>query len=445
MNVCPKCGKKSPSEMKFCLECGAVNKIEAPKKETCQCGTEIKPGMKFCMECGTPCKAAASQSSVQASPKPKKKLTRRPVFWIASAVGAFIILGVIGSLMDDDPAPPLTMQGAGDSDYTYYEPDWSADIGTELDGQGGYEDVWSDGFDGSDGDYDAWSDDFDGPADDYDYGYDGSGGPADDYGFGGPADDYDYGYDGFGGPVDDYDDWYNGPDYGAQIQLLSVSRPPDRYINCPDCDGTGHHSCIPCNGTGNNPSAGDASLFNMPGFSPGLGLGAMNAMCISCWGNKTTRCWRYCGDGKSFNPDYTVYGWALGELLYSTGMAMFEIEGGTGEYVGVDICAYCNGNVVVGNQICMSCAGGFHIFYPMTSLYDDWITPPSRWETLATTANNSGRPVIDYSYKPADFSLNGAPYGSPGHTFGKICQQSGCSLPQNPTYAPFCGKGAIPH
>ena len=49
--ICPKCGTKNSSKMKFCGNCGS--KL-APTMICPYCGKEILEGMKFCGECGKP-------------------------------------------------------------------------------------------------------------------------------------------------------------------------------------------------------------------------------------------------------------------------------------------------------------------------------------------------------------------------------------------------------
>jgi cytochrome c-type biogenesis protein CcmH/NrfG/ribosomal protein L40E len=51
MSQCVKCGKKLPTDAKFCSSCGT--KVEEAAASFCRhCGTPLKPGAKFCHSCG---------------------------------------------------------------------------------------------------------------------------------------------------------------------------------------------------------------------------------------------------------------------------------------------------------------------------------------------------------------------------------------------------------
>src|SRR3954453_8674661 len=60
--ACTGCGADLPADAKFCLQCGA------PQRLTCSgCDLSVPAGAKFCAECGTPVGAAAPRTA-QAQP-----------------------------------------------------------------------------------------------------------------------------------------------------------------------------------------------------------------------------------------------------------------------------------------------------------------------------------------------------------------------------------------
>jgi predicted amidophosphoribosyltransferase len=52
--TCPQCNRPTPTDAKFCPECGGRLSLACPA-----CGVDNAPGSKFCKECGQPLGRAA--------------------------------------------------------------------------------------------------------------------------------------------------------------------------------------------------------------------------------------------------------------------------------------------------------------------------------------------------------------------------------------------------
>ncbi|MCL2717671.1 MAG: zinc ribbon domain-containing protein [Lachnospiraceae bacterium] len=208
--ICTDCGAEIKPGKKFCGQCGAAyvepaianNEVIEPvivaqAKICTDCGAEIKPGKKFCGQCGmTSAETLPGRSHI--IPLPKKKLTKKPVFWVASAAVAFVMIAAFSS--DTNTIPNFSAQAETPvfHDYDYDDYDWT-----------GYADP--------------------------------------DYGYGEPYGDdvFNYTYQ------DDYDEIAYAPfdeNYSDGVpntfsrwgaDLITVSSPPPKNIPCTTCNGSG--------------------------------------------------------------------------------------------------------------------------------------------------------------------------------------------------------------
>ncbi len=69
--LCPSCGRENPEDVKFCGECGAALKIDAPCS---RCGFTNPPGVKFCHECGQGLTESVTQTTRTPTPQPSPAL-----------------------------------------------------------------------------------------------------------------------------------------------------------------------------------------------------------------------------------------------------------------------------------------------------------------------------------------------------------------------------------
>ena len=399
------------------------------------CGTKNKHGMKFCMECGS----AYEKPQNVVQPKVKAVSVRKPILGVVSAACLVLVfVGIWYAVSYRYAAQPISynIPFANDSDFTSVNNIGSAvaidsdlipagnnttaiansnSIVSGADNSsvivGNNDDLLESSDDTSDNDVSVSQDEL--------------------YAQSGSAKAW----------VDDEwtlfegDDDYHITDNNFVVSLSFVSRPPDRYINCTTCGGTGRHICVQCEGTGKNSSPANNNIYNPGDGGLTIGIAAWNANCSTCYGSGTTNCWSYCGGNMLYNPAFTDYAVQLGNLMHSSGVNTFKMEG-ENYYIGIDICCHCHGNPLQGNSYCVSCTMGYHIFYPLSSANDARTAPPSHWVAVNTGnftpidiwANSSGS-----GHTP--FSLDGIM----GAHVGRTCRAFGCGRPVSARGAVYCG------
>jgi membrane protease subunit (stomatin/prohibitin family) len=74
--ICPKCGKHSVPQMRFCTDCGTkLDEVKIQEPNKCpRCKTELADDMIFCVECGYKVVKEQKNEAVNPYAQPMKKI-----------------------------------------------------------------------------------------------------------------------------------------------------------------------------------------------------------------------------------------------------------------------------------------------------------------------------------------------------------------------------------
>ena len=178
-------------------------------------------------------------------------------------------------------------------------------------------------------------------------------------------------------------------------EIIYVAYPPERFITCSQCNGSGKQKCMACGGDGIMFEGQHFPSEVLPGgfFIPEINI--PDTICTNCGGTGTTKCSKCNGSGEMVNPEYKDYVKELINLSLSTSEATFKVDPSTGPadaYVTISQCINCHGTGIDPNinWPCALCSNtGCLLYYPSKPADGFVITLPLGGSPKNSTNNGS--------------------------------------------------------